>query len=235
MKLDVKTPERVVVDSLDVSSDVFKAPLRTDVLHRATRQHLVGLRQGTASARTRAEVRGGGRKPYKQKGTGWARAGSNTSPIWRGGGVAFPPKPRDFSFDLPKKVRNFALRSALSVKLAQGNLDVWNALDIGTQRAAAMAELLRNHNWNSVLFVDDVPRVATSDFARAVANLPRVQLTSVQHLNVYEMLKHDMLVLSRDAAVALDVYLKPVVAHSTAAAAELNSADKVDDTAAQQQ
>jgi large subunit ribosomal protein L4 len=206
----VRTPERDVVESVQVSVDVFKAPLRTDILHRSTKHYLASLRQGTASAKTRAEVRGGGRKPHKQKGTGWARAGSIRSPLWRGGGVVFPPKPRDFSFDLPKKVRRYALRSALSVKLAQNRLDVWIELDIGTHRTAVLAELIRRHGWRSVLFVSEAPEVKeTSDFARAAANLPLVEFVSVHKLTVYDVLKYERLVLSRDAALALDAYLKP--------------------------
>ena len=120
MELDVINRQGMPVEKVTVADHAFAAAVKTHLFHQVVRMQLAGRRRGTASTKTRGEVSGGGKKPWRQKGTGRARAGSTRSPLWRGGGVALGPKPRDYAYKLPKKVRRAALRSALSMKIQEG-------------------------------------------------------------------------------------------------------------------
>src|SRR5690606_23319368 len=132
------------VGEIDLKDEVFGAPVREALMHQAVVRHLANARQGTVSTKTRAEVSGGGRKPWRQKGTGRARHGSIRSPIWVGGGTVFGPKPRDYRQKLPKKARRAALRSALSSKVASGDFVVLDALHLDAPKTKEMAEVLTN-------------------------------------------------------------------------------------------
>jgi len=184
---------RAIKGTVPISRKLFNAPLRTDILHRVVVWQLDAARQGTASAKTRAEVRGGGRKPWKQKGTGRARIGSIRAPHWRGGGVAFPPKPRDFSTKLPHKLQLFGLRVALSTKLAQAKLVVVEDVVLESHKTKEFTPLLAKE-WGKVLIVSTK---GNEFLEKASANIPTVNLTDHTELNVYDILKHETLMMTK--------------------------------------
>jgi len=174
-------------------------------VHRTVVRILADRRRGTASTKRRGEVAGGGRKPWRQKGTGRARAGSIRSPLWRGGGAVFGPRPRDYSFVLPRKLRRLALRAVLSAKLAQGKLIVVESLPpVPPKTKAASAFLRAVGAWPQALLVADNP---PAELKRAVRNLPGVRLTTVDSLNPYDLLAHEKVVLSREAVGRLEEVL----------------------------
>jgi len=192
--LDKKTTEEIVLNEA-----VFDAPVKPHLLHDVVKMQLANRRQGTASTRTRSEVRGGGKKPWKQKGTGRARAGTIRSPLWRGGGTVFGPQPRDYSYRVPRQVRASALRAALSSKAQAGRLIVVeNLLQERPSTKGFRALLGRLGVEGRALVVTN--QVKKDDaIARSCRNLPGVTLLPVQGLNVYDILKHDALVITRDA------------------------------------
>ena len=186
------------VGEIDVPATVLAGPVRKHLLYEAVRAHQASRRLGTASTKTRAFVRGGGKKPWRQKGTGRARSGSSRSPIWVGGAVIFGPLPRDYSYQLPKSARRAALRSALAARHAEGTLMVVDALTLAEAKTKRMIELLRGLGLpqKGVLVV-----VATRDEAieRAARNLPYVKAIAAAELNVYDVISHAHLVMTRDA------------------------------------
>ena len=143
------------VGTIELNDAIFGIEVNEHVLHLAVVQYLANQRQGTQSAKTRAEVRGGGRKPYRQKGTGRARQGSIRSPQWVGGGVVFAPKPRDYSFKLNKKVKRLALQSALSTKVAEGKIIVLDELTLAAAKTKEMVKVLENIKCGNALIVMD--------------------------------------------------------------------------------
>ena len=165
-------------------------------MHLAVVQYLANQRQGTQSTKTRAEVRGGGRKPYRQKGTGRARQGSIRSPQWVGGGVVFAPKPRDYSFKLNKKVKRLALQSALSTKVAEGKIIVLDELTLSEVKTKEMAKVLENIKCDNALIVMDGTNTNVMLSAR---NIPAVKTASVSTINVYDLLKYNTLVVTKEA------------------------------------
>ncbi len=184
------------VDTIELSSDIFEAPVRKDILHTVVRWQLACKRQGTHKAKTRGEVRGGGRKPYKQKGTGNARQGSIRSPLKAGGGVIFGPTPRDYSFQLPKKLKRQALRSALSYLLKSDKLKIVEDMKSEEGKTNELAKRLKGFGANKSLLVDVG---VNSVFKRAANNLIGYQYTPVIGLNVYDMLKYDHLIVTKSS------------------------------------
>ncbi|MDR1619387.1 MAG: 50S ribosomal protein L4 [Clostridiales bacterium] len=184
------------VGEVSLSEEIFAAPVNIPVMHEVVKAYLANQRQGTQSALTRAEVRGGGIKPWRQKGTGRARQGSTRSPQWRHGGVVFAPKPRDYRLHVNKKVRRIAMRSALSSKARDGEIILFNALDIPEAKTKEMVKTLHAVNAEKALIV-----LANTDekVRRAAGNIPNVKTTLVNTLNVYEILKYDKLILTEDA------------------------------------
>ena len=166
------------------------------VMHEVVRAHLANQRQGTQSALTRSEVRGGGIKPWKQKGTGRARQGSTRSPQWRHGGVVFAPKPRDYRISVNKKVKRLAMKSALTAKVNENELIVFDALDIAAPKTKEMVKVLKAVDVDKALIV-----LAGKDeiVERAAHNIPGIKTTLVSTLNVYEILKYEKLILTQDA------------------------------------
>jgi large subunit ribosomal protein L4 len=167
---------------------------------------LAAARQGTHSTKTRAEVRGGGAKPYRQKGTGRARHGSKKAPIFRGGGKAFGPKPRSFAIDLPKKVRALALRHALSAKAKSDTLIVIDTCELKEAKTKELKSRFAKLGFGSVLIIDGA--TVPEGFARAARNLPQVDVLPVQGINVYDILRHEKLVLTKAAIEALEARFK---------------------------
>jgi large subunit ribosomal protein L4 len=206
MKADILSLDAKKSGSVDLSDDVFGLEPRADILHRMVRYQLAKRRQGTVHVKDRSQINATTAKMYKQKGTGRARHGSKKAPIFRGGGKAFGPKPRDFSIDLPKKVRALALRHALSAKAKSDTLVVIDKAEIKDGKTAALRETLGKLGWSSVLIVGGAE--VQPEFARAARNLPGIDVLPVQGINVYDILRRDTLVLTRDAIDALEARFK---------------------------
>ena len=202
--LDKKTTEEIVLNEA-----VFDAPVKPHLLHDVVKMQLANRRQGTASTRTRSEVRGGGKKPWKQKGTGRARAGTIRSPLWRGGGTVFGPKPRDYSYRVPRQVRASALRAALSSKAQAGRLIVVENLSQERPSTKGFRALLGRLGVEGRALVVTNQVKKDDAIARSCRNLPGVTLLPVQGLNVYDILKHDALVITRDALGLVGEAWKP--------------------------
>lgn len=182
------------VDTITLSDEVFAAPVNIPLMHQAVVRLQADRRLGTQKAKTRSEVRGGGAKPWRQKGTGRARQGSRTSPLWRGGGVVFAPTPRDYELRMPKKMRRQATRSALSARVADGAVVVVSSLVPDEARTRAMVEALGTlEATGKVLLVDTTINETTHRVAR---NLPEVNLAPASTLNIVQVLDHDFLVFS---------------------------------------
>ncbi len=194
------------VGTIELSDAVFGAPVRDDLIARTVQWQLAKRRQGTHQTKTIGLVQGTTAKPYRQKGTGWARQGSLRSPQFRGGAVIFGPVPRDHGYKLPKKVRRHAMRAALSGKQAEGKLVVLDELKLDKPQTKALVVRLAKLGWSSVLFVDG-PEL-DANFARAAANIPGVDVLPQQGANVYDILRRDLLVLTRDAVQHLEARLK---------------------------
>ena len=188
------------VGTIDLNDSIFAVEVNTHVMHQAVVQYLANQRQGTQSALTRAEVRGGGRKPWRQKGTGRARQGSIRSPQWTGGGVVFAPKPRDYSFKLNKKVKRLALKSALTTKVNDGKLVVVDELTVNP-KTKEMATVLNNLNVAKALVVDENDN---NNAVIAAKNIPTVKTASVSTINVYDILKYDSLVLTKSVVEKIE-------------------------------
>lgn len=184
------------VGELDLPEAVFAVEVNEGLMHDAVVAHLASQRRGTHDTKTRGEVSGGGRKPWRQKGTGRARQGSIRAPQWTGGGTVFGPTPREYAYKLPKKMRRLALKSALSAKLAAEELVVVDELKLSEPKTKDMAAVLRALNAPEALVVTAGPDETVSLASR---NLPGVKTTAADGLNVYDILNHDRLVMTRDA------------------------------------
>ena len=186
---------------LTLPAGLFDGPVRRHLLYEVVKMQRANRRAGTAATKTRGEVSGGGKKPWRQKGTGRARAGSNRSPIWVGGATIFGPQPRDYSYRLPASARKVALRSALASKLKDGKLLVLDRIVLEQPKTKLFAQLLSDLHIDSALVV--IPE-RDETIERAGRNLPRVKVLRAEGLNVYDILRHDRLVLTRDAAEVLE-------------------------------
>ena len=184
------------IGQVDLSEDVFGAEVNVPVMHAVVRAYLANQRQGTQCAKTRAEVSGGGIKPWRQKGTGRARQGSTRSPQWTHGGVVFAPKPRDYRINVNKKVKRLAMKCALSSKVSDGSIIVFDELNIAEAKTKEMVKVLSAVNVESALVV--LPE-SDATVERATSNIPGVKTTLVGTLNVYEILKYDKLILTKGA------------------------------------
>ena len=193
------------VSEMELSENLFGAEINEHVVYQVVKSHLANKRVGTQSAKTRAEVRGGGAKPWRQKGTGRARQGSIRSPQWKGGGVVFAPKPRDYSYTVPKKIRRLALKSVLTDKVNEGNLvvvDDINLTEWKTREFAKMLSALKVGKKALVVTKDNSPEVV-----RSGRNIKNVKIAFVGTMNVYDILNANTLVLTKDAVVkAEEVY-----------------------------
>lgn len=184
------------VGDIELSEQLFGAPVRPDLMHEVVLMYLAGQRQGTHKVKGRSEVRGGGRKPWRQKGTGRARQGSIRAPQWKGGGVAFGPTPRSYSYRLPKKVRRLALYSALSSKADDGKIVVLDKLELAEAKTKHMAALLKKFDLSKALIVDADKQDA---IYRSARNLQGVKYVDANGMNVYDLLRHENLILTTDA------------------------------------
>ena len=189
------------VGEYELSENTFGQPVNQYVLHEVVRAHLANCRQGTQSALTRAEVSGGGIKPWRQKGTGRARQGSTRSPQWRHGGVVFAPKPRDYSIRVNKKVKRVAMKSALSGKVLDSELVLLNELNLKEAKTKEMVKILSAIKAEKALIVLPEPNAIVE---RAARNIPGVKTTLVGTLSAYEILKYKQLVLTEESAKKIE-------------------------------
>ena len=192
------------VGEMELSDAVFGVEINEHLVHMAVVNHLAAKRQGTQSAKTRSEVSGGGKKPWRQKGTGHARQGSTRAPQWTGGGVVFAPKPRDYSFKLNKKEKRAALKSALTSRVVENKiivLDAFNMDEIKTKKFKAVMDALKVSKALVVVGGDNKNVVLSS------RNIPSVKTASTATINVYDILKYDTLVITQDAVATItEVY-----------------------------
>lgn len=206
MKCPVTTLDNKASGEIELDDAIFGLTPRRDLLARMVNWQLAKRRAGTHKVKNRSEIARTGGKLYRQKGTGRARHGAARANIFRGGGRAFGPKPRDHEHKLPKKVRRLALCSALSAKVAEGKLVVLESATLAEGKTAEIARKFGSLGWGSVLLIDG----ATLDegFARAARNIPGVDVLPQQGANVYDILRRDTLVLTKDAVQALEARLK---------------------------
>ena len=195
--IDIINRKNKSVGKTELPDDIFGVPVNMGLLHEVVRNHLANKRQGCAATKTRGLVRGGGRKPYRQKGSGRARAGSIRSPLWKGGGTTFGPQPRDYSYKIPKKAKWLALNSALAAKFADGEVSVIDELSISEPKTRALRELLASLGYGrNVLLI--VPE-KNEALELASRNMHKVNVARVSELNVYSILSHEKLLIAKDA------------------------------------
>ena len=189
------------VVSMELNDAVFGVEVNEHLVHMAVVQQLANNRQGTQKAKTRSEVRGGGRKPWRQKGTGHARQGSTRAPQWTGGGVVFAPTPRDYSFKMNRKEKRAALKSALTSRVQENKLIVVDELKFDEIKTKKFAEVLKNLNLDKALVVlnENDEKVVMS-----AKNIPTVKTTQINTINVYDVLKYNTVVLTKAAAESIE-------------------------------
>ena len=194
--------EGAAIGEIELSDGIFAAPINTAAMHLVVRSYLAAQRQGTQSAKTRTEVRGGGRKIYRQKGTGNARHHGNRAPQFRHGGVVFAPKPRDYVIAVPKKVRRLAFKSAMTAKLNDGEIIVVDKLELKDAKTKLMAETLKKLNATRKALV--VLPQKDENVVRASANLAEAKTTYVNTLNVYDIINAGKVVMTKAAVEAVE-------------------------------
>jgi large subunit ribosomal protein L4 len=203
--VDIKNLKNEVVGQLDLSDDVFNAPINEGLMHLAVKQYQASLRSGTHSTKTRGEVSGSGRKPWKQKGTGRARVGEIRNPLWRKGGTVFGPKPRSYDYPLPRKMFRAALKSALALKLKDNQLNVVDAFSLDTHKTKTFAEALSNLGFDrKVLLID---HQENANLRLAARNLADVQLIPNLQITPYHVLNARHVVFTKTAIEALQEVL----------------------------
>jgi len=206
MKLDVKTLDGAASGSIDLPAEIFGVEVRKDILARMVNYQLAKRRAGTHKSKGRSEVKATAKKMYAQKGTGQARHGNKAAPQFRGGGKAFGPVVRDHAHDLPKKVRKLAMKTALSAKAGEGKLVVLDTMELKDAKTSALAAKLKKLGIESALVVGGAS--VDQNFARAASNLAKVDVLPQQGANVYDILRRDTLVLTRDAVKHFEERLK---------------------------
>ena len=189
---EVYNTDNKKVGEVELNDALFGLEVKKHILHDVVKMQLANRRAGTASTKTRTEVRGGGKKPYRQKGTGRARAGTNRSPLWRGGGVVFGPKPRDYSYKLPKKVRKLGVRMALSSRFSENNMLVLDGFDLSDIKTKQFVEVMKKLNIESGLIV--IPE-RNENLEKSSRNVKGYKVIQADGLNVYDILLHRRLVL----------------------------------------
>ena len=197
LKTNVYDMSGKLVGEIELSEAVFGITPNEAVVHEAVKNHLANKRQGTQSALTRAEVSGGGRKPWRQKGTGRARQGSTRAPQWTHGGIVFAPKPRSYSFGLNKKAKRLALKSVLSAKVAESNLVVIDSIQMSAPKTAEFAKFLKAVNCDTKVLV--VTAAADTNVVKSGRNIPGCEVTFANLLNVYDVANANKLVVDKAA------------------------------------
>lgn len=200
-KVAVYNMEGKEVDSIELNDSIFGVEINEHLVHMAVLQQLANNRQGTQKAKTRSEVRGGGRKPWRQKGTGHARQGSTRTPQWTGGGVVFAPTPRDYSFKLNKKEKRAALKSALTSRVSENKIIVVDELKLDSIKTKNFVQVMNNLKVEKALVV--LNDMDTNVIASA-ANIPTVKTTQTGELNVFDVLKYDTVVVTKAAVATIE-------------------------------
>ena len=198
---DVYNMDGAKVSEVDLADEIYNVPVKQHILHEVVTMQLAGRRAGTASTKGRSDVRGGGQKPYRQKGTGRARAGTRSSPLWRGGGVVFGPKPRNFSYKVPKKVRVQALKMALTAKLQENALIVVDKLDLEDVKTKRFVEVMGALKTKDALIVADRK---LENLELSSRNVSDVKVVRSEGLNVYDILKFKHLILLEPSVKQLE-------------------------------
>jgi large subunit ribosomal protein L4 len=199
--VDVLSWENKKVGSVELNSAVFEIPVRKEILHSIVRWQLAGRRQGTHKAKTRGEVSGGGKKPFKQKGTGNARQGSTRSPLMPGGGITFGPVPRDYSYSLNRKFKQLGLKTALSLLVSEGKLKVVDQMSLKEGKTKDLVKQLKVVGLEKALLIDSQ---SEANFSRASRNLPKIQFRTVDGLNVYDLLKFETAVITKGSLAKIE-------------------------------
>ncbi len=204
-KLDVLDKGGKAARSIELPDGVFSYPAKDHLIYEAVINYQANQRRGTAATKTRSLVRGGGKKPWRQKGTGRARAGSSRSPLWKKGATTFGPKPKDYSYEIPKKARRNALKSALSLKLKAKRILVLQDLALAEAKTKAAAEWLKGLKVDSAVVVEGAEN---KNLYLALRNIPKVKAVDPLRLNVYDVLDHKWLVFSEQALTSVMERLK---------------------------
>ncbi len=205
MDIDVLNKEGSRVSGLKIDDAVFSGEVKEHLFYEVVKMQLAGRRRGTACTKTRGEVSGGGVKPWKQKGSGRARSGSTRSPIWRHGGTVFGPRPRDYSYSVPKKVRREALKSALRLRLADGGMRVVESLDLEEAKTKKALSVLKALNFDSALIVT---AGENKNLELAVRNLKDFKVIRAGGINVFDVLKYKGLLVTREALEKIEEKIK---------------------------
>jgi large subunit ribosomal protein L4 len=200
LTVPVLTQSKEPSGEMTLPTGVFDGPVRKHLLYEAVKMQQANKRAGTAATKTRAFVSGGGKKPWRQKGTGRARAGSSRSPIWVGGATIFGPQPRSYAYRMPSSARRAALRAVLALKVKEGKLVVLDQIVVEPAKTKVLAKMVADLGLKSALFI--VP-VAHEGLERAARNLPRIKVLRVAGANVYDILRYEHLVLTRESIDAL--------------------------------
>ena len=199
--VEVKNLKNESVGELELKEEIFGAPLNEALIYFAVNNYLTNQRQGTVATKTRGQVRGSGKKLWKQKGTGRARIASLRSPLWKGGGNVHGPQPRDWKSEMPKKMKRGALKSALSERLREGNLVVVEQFDLDDHKTKNFTTLAGTFGWGKkTLIVETTPQ---RNLVLSSRNVPGVKLAADVNVNIYDVLYHDKIVFTRDAINAL--------------------------------
>ncbi|MGH4140402.1 50S ribosomal protein L4 [Clostridium sp.] len=205
LTLDLFNKQAEKVGDIQLNENIFGVDINTYAMHQVVVALLANKRQGTQSAKTRAEVRGGGIKPWRQKGTGRARQGSIRAPQWIHGGIVFAPKPRDYRMSVPKSMRRVAFKSALSAKVAENEMIVIDSLEFDSPKTKAMIEILSAFGAKKTLIVVEK---SNENVYKSARNIPGVQVSPVNNLNVYDILKYENFIVTKDAVSKIEeVYI----------------------------
>ena len=205
-KVDIFDMRRQKISEIEVDDRVLNEPEKPHLIYEVVRMQLACRRSGTAATKERSFVSGGGRKPWRQKGTGRARVGSTRSPLWRGGGTIFGPHPRDYSFRPPRKVRQAALRSVLSSKYRENKLLVLDRLDLPEAKTRSFLAVLKALGISNALIVIDGPDEVLE---KSALNIPGIQVTRCEGLNVHDLLRHENVVFLRSSLEKVERNLRP--------------------------
>jgi large subunit ribosomal protein L4 len=205
LKLHVLDKGGKTAREIEVPEGVFAYPAKDHLIYEAVINYRANQRRGTAATKTRSLVAGGGKKPWRQKGTGRARAGSNRSPLWRKGATTFGPKPKDYSYEIPRKAKRNALKSALSLKFKDSQIPVIRKIDIQDAKTKAAAQWLNSLNLDSALVVDSTEN---KNLFLALRNIPEVKAVDPKQLNIYDVMNHKWLVFSEQALESVMERLK---------------------------
>jgi large subunit ribosomal protein L4 len=199
--VDVLDKDAQKVAEIGLRDDIFSVPVKPHLFHFVLRSQLAARRRGTASTKTRSEIKATGKKPWRQKGTGRARAGARNSPLWRGGGIVFGPKPREYDLHVPKKVKKAAVRCALSLRLAEAKLLILDRFDLSETRTKTFVVHKRKLGLDKALIVVNGENANLQKSAR---NVPGIKVLKAEGLNLFDILRHDQLVLTTEAVETIE-------------------------------